>query len=63
MFDRAVKKGEIDRTLDRDLVLDLIYGPVPYRLLVMQTPSARERAVALLSILFRGVKSRSARTR
>jgi AcrR family transcriptional regulator len=58
LFDRAVKCGEIDRTLDRDLVLDLIYGPVIYRLLVMQTPLGREKADALVSVLFRGLGNR-----
>jgi AcrR family transcriptional regulator len=63
MFDRAVKKEEIDPTLDRDLVLDLIYGPVIYRLLVMQTPFGREGADALVSVLFRGLGNRPSKTR
>ena len=60
MFDRAVERGEIDRTLDRDIVLDLIYGPAMYRLLVMQAPFDGERVDALVSVLFQGVKRRPA---
>lgn len=57
IFDRAVQRGEIDRKLNRDLLLDLIYGPVIYRLLVIQAPFERERADAMVSALFRGIGS------
>lgn len=55
LLDRARKRGEVDPDLDRDLVLDLIYGPVMYRLLVMQEPFERERTDRLVSTLFRGL--------
>jgi AcrR family transcriptional regulator len=55
ILDRARKRGEVDPDLDRDLVLDLIYGPVMYRLLVMQEPFERERTDRLVSTLFRGL--------
>jgi AcrR family transcriptional regulator len=55
IFDRAVQRGEIDHSLDRDLILDLIYGPVIYRLLVIRAPFERERADAMVSTLFRGI--------
>jgi AcrR family transcriptional regulator len=61
ILDRGVKRGEIDRSLDRDLVLDLIYGPALYRLLVMQAPFEPERAEAMVSALFRGLGSRSSK--
>ena len=57
IFDRAVKRGEIDPSLDRDLVLDLIYGPVLYRLLIVQSPFGRKRVDALVSTLFQGLQS------
>jgi len=57
IFDRAVKRGEIDPFLDRDLVLDLIYGPVLYRLLIVQSPFGRKRVDALVSTLFQGLRS------
>lgn len=55
IFDRAVERGEIDRSLDRDLILDLIYGPIIYRLMVLQRPFDRERVEAMISALFRGL--------
>ena len=58
IFDRAVKRGEMDPSLDRDLVLDLIYGPVLYRLLIVQSPFGRKRVDALVSTLFQGLRSR-----
>ena len=57
IFDRAVKRGEVDPFLDRDLVLDLIYGPVLYRLLIVQSPFGRKRVDALVSTLFQGLRS------
>ena len=62
IFDRAVKRGEVDPSLDRDLVLDLIYGPVLYRLLIVQSPFGRKRVDALVSTLFRGLRSGSSKT-
>jgi AcrR family transcriptional regulator len=57
IFDRAVLRGEIDHSLDRELILDLIYGPVIYRLLVIRAPFERQRADAMISALFRGIGS------
>jgi hypothetical protein len=61
ILDRAVKRGEVDRSLDRDLLLDLIWGPVIYRLLIMQAPFEPERAEAMVSALFRGIGRRSSK--
>lgn len=58
IFDRAVQRGEIDPRLDRDLILDMIYGPVLYHLLVIQTPFEREKANSMITALFRGLASR-----
>jgi AcrR family transcriptional regulator len=59
IFDRAVKRGEIDSDLDRELVLDLIYGSAVYRVIVLQAPFDRERAEATISTLFRGLSNKS----
>jgi len=59
IFDRAVKRGEIDPSLDRDLVLDLIYGPVLYRLLILRSAFQRKRVDAMVSTLFKGLRHRS----
>lgn len=59
IFDRAVKRGEIDRNLDRELVLDLIYGPAIFRLMAEHAPLDREVGETMVSVLFRGLGNRS----
>ena len=44
IFDRGVQRGEIDQNLDRELVLDLIYAPAVYRLMVGHAPLDRKVA-------------------
>jgi len=63
IFDRGVKRGEIDQDLDRELVLDLIYGAAVYRLMVRHAPLDRNMADRIVSALFGGLdNSGSART-
>jgi AcrR family transcriptional regulator len=59
IFDRGVNRGEIDQNLDRELVLDLIYAPAVYRLMVGHAPLDREVADGIVSILFGGLDNRS----
>jgi AcrR family transcriptional regulator len=60
ILDRAIKRGEIARSLDRELILDLIYGPAIYRLLTKRAPLNRQAADAIISTLFRGLSNKSA---
>lgn len=62
IIDRAIERGEIDRSLDRDLILDLVFGPATYLLLTQRAPFNRQRADAIISTLFRGLWSESARS-
>jgi AcrR family transcriptional regulator len=57
ILDRALKRGEIDSTLDREIVLDLIYGPAIFRLMAGHGPLNNEEADAMISTLFRGIRS------
>jgi AcrR family transcriptional regulator len=59
IFDRAVERGEINRNLDRELVLDLIYGPAILRLMVEHAPLDREATEAMISALFRGLGNKT----
>ena len=59
IFDRGVNRGEIDQNLDRELVLDLIYAPAVYRLMVGHAPLDRRVADGIVSILFSGLDNRS----
>lgn len=62
IFDRAVERGEIERDLDRELVLDLIYGPAILRLMVEHAPLNLEAAEVIISTLFRGLGDKSFKT-
>lgn len=55
IFDRAVERGQIRRNLDREVILDLIYGPGFYRLLIRQEPLGRTTVDDMISALFRGL--------
>jgi AcrR family transcriptional regulator len=55
IFDRGVQRGEIDQNLNRELVLDLIYGPAIYRMIVGHAPLEDKLADEMVSILFGGL--------
>jgi AcrR family transcriptional regulator len=55
IFDRAVERGQIRRGLDRELVLDMIYGPGFYRMMIRREPLDPEGVDAMVSALFRGL--------
>lgn len=57
IFDRAVERGEIVGNLDRELVLDLVYGPAMYRLMAQHAPLDMKSADAMISALFNGLKN------
>jgi AcrR family transcriptional regulator len=56
IFDRAVERGQIRRGLDREIVLDLIYGPGFYRLLIRHEPLGRNTVDEMVSALFHGLR-------
>jgi AcrR family transcriptional regulator len=56
IFDRAVERGQIRRGLDREVVLDLIYGPGFYRMLIRHEPLHRNTVDEMVSALFHGLR-------
>jgi AcrR family transcriptional regulator len=58
VLDRAMKRGEIDHTLDREVLLDLIFGPMVFRLMAGHGPLNKTQADAMISTLLRGIGSR-----
>lgn len=44
---RGIDSGEFDKTLDPDLAMDILYGPIYYRLLVQHLPLDKAFAEAL----------------
>jgi AcrR family transcriptional regulator len=59
IFDRAVERGQIRRGLDREVVLDLIYGPGFYRMLIRHEPLERKKIDEMVSALFQGLRDTS----
>jgi AcrR family transcriptional regulator len=58
IFDRGVERGEIDQNLNRELVLDMIYGPAIYRLIVRHASLEVKLADEMVSILLGGLDNR-----
>jgi AcrR family transcriptional regulator len=58
-LDRAMKRGEIDPMLDREVLLDLIFGPMVFRLMAGHGPLNKTEADAMISTLLRGIGSRA----
>jgi AcrR family transcriptional regulator len=62
IFDRAVERGQIRLGLDREVVLDLIYGPGFYRMLIRHEPLERNVVDKMVSALFQGLRNPSKKT-
>lgn len=58
MWKRGVERGEIrpDGDVDGDIALDLIYGPVIFRLLTGHAPLDEAQAEAIVATAFRGLR-------
>ena len=56
MWERGVARGEIRPELDPELVIDLIFGPMVYRLLVGHGPLDDADAEAMVAAVFRGLQ-------
>lgn len=59
VLDRGVERGEIDQNLDRELVLDMMYGPAIYRMIIGHAPLEAKMADEMVSILFGGLDNES----
>jgi AcrR family transcriptional regulator len=59
IWHRGVARGEIRADIDSEIVLDLIYGPIIYRLLVGHAPLNAKEAKTLVSAVFVGIQRSS----
>lgn len=55
---RGVARGEIRKSVDGEMVLDLIFGPMVYRLMAGHGPLNDREAAAFIDTLFRGLQER-----
>ena len=62
IFDRGVERGEIEQNFDRELVLDMMFGPLIYRMIVGHAPLEAKVADEMVSILFGGLDNRSSKS-
>jgi AcrR family transcriptional regulator len=57
IWQRGVERGEINGALDLELVLDLIYGPMIFRLMAGQASLDAESSKAIVDAVFDGIVS------
>ncbi len=55
LFDRGIARGDFPATLDRDLALDLLLGPITFRLLVGGAPLDPQVAPAIVEGVLHGI--------
>jgi AcrR family transcriptional regulator len=55
IWQRGVARGEIAADLDKEIVLDLIYGPTIFRLMAGHAPLNDAQAEAFVTTVFRGI--------
>jgi AcrR family transcriptional regulator len=55
LFDRGIARGDLPVTLDRDLALDLLLGPVTFRVFVGGAPLDPQLAPAIVEALLHGI--------
>lgn len=55
MWQRGVQRGEVREEVDSEIVLDLIYGPMIFRLLVGHGSLSNEEAATMVKVVFRGL--------
>jgi AcrR family transcriptional regulator len=60
ILQRGMARGEVDLTLDLPLVLDLLYGPIWYRLLLRNAPLNRAFAHEIVAHLMPRLRARAA---
>jgi AcrR family transcriptional regulator len=58
MWQRGVDRGDIREGLDVEVVLDLIYGPVIFRLLAGHGPLNDREAASIVATVFSGIQLR-----
>ena len=55
MWQRGVLRGEIRRELDPEIILDLIYGPMIFRLLAGHGSLCKQDSQAMVEAIFGGI--------
>jgi AcrR family transcriptional regulator len=59
IWERGVEHKQMDSTIDMDTVLDLIYGPMIFRLMAGHAPLSASEADGIVAAAFRGLGTKS----
>jgi hypothetical protein len=54
--DRAVSRGEVRQDIDPDLAMDLVFGPVMWRLVSGRRPRTEDEADAFVNSVLNGLR-------
>jgi AcrR family transcriptional regulator len=63
MLDRAIERGEIPASVDRDVVLDLFFGAAEHRLLLGHLPITDDFIGKVVDVILDGIQPAGARPR
>jgi AcrR family transcriptional regulator len=55
LFDRGIARGDLSETLDRELALDLLLGPITFRLFVGGAPLDPQFAPSIVQAVLHGI--------
>jgi AcrR family transcriptional regulator len=55
LFDRGIARGDLPVTLDRDLALDMLLGPITFRVFVGGAPLDAQLAPAIVDAVLHGI--------
>lgn len=55
---RGIECGELRKDIDLDVVVDALYGPIWYRILVPHAPISTKWAAKLADQVFRGLRTK-----
>jgi AcrR family transcriptional regulator len=59
MIERAVQRGELDRSVDVETAMDMLAGPLYWRLAVIETPEGAQYVERLTRVVVAGIKAAS----
>ncbi len=58
LFERGIARGDLAPTLDRELALDLLLGPITFRQFISGVPMDARLASAIVDTVLRGIAAR-----